>query len=222
MLPMVAGVSSLAPPVVPTPSAAVRRMGFGPVRFTVGEALRMVEHGILPEDSTIELLDGSLVYRDRFDLHGSEVVLGVKHGYVVCSLANLGTRLNNARRHLSSQITVICCETHAPIADAAVLRGALCDDDDGLPTAADAFCVIEVADSSYERDSGEKLNGYARAGVQQYIILNLRNRTAEVYRNPNGAAGTYPPPQMIAEGESLSLRVGEAEYFTVPLKDLLP
>ena len=84
------------------------------------------------------------------------------------------------------------------------------------------ICVIEVADSSYERDSGEKLIGYARAGIRQYIILNLRNRTAEVYTNPDTAAGTYPPPKVIAEGDPLSLRVGEAEHFDVRLAELLP
>ena len=48
-----------------------------------------------------------------------------------------------------------------------------------LATAADAWCVVEVADSSYERDRGEKYRAYAAAGVEQYIIINLRNRTAE-------------------------------------------
>lgn len=75
---------------------------------------------------------------------------------------------------------------------------------------------------SDKADCGEKLVVYARAGVRQCIILNLRNRTAEVYTNPDAAAGTYPPPQVIAEGDSLALRVGEAEHFTLPLADMLP
>src|SRR5947209_2077555 len=88
---------SIAPPA---PNPLVRRMGYGPVRFTVDEALRMVEEGFLPEDSRIELLDGTLVYRDRFDLRGSEVVEGVKHNYVISSLAELAGRINNEQRHL--------------------------------------------------------------------------------------------------------------------------
>jgi Uma2 family endonuclease len=102
-----------------------------------------------------------------------------------------------------------------------VLRGTLEEYTD-LPTAADAFCVVEVADSSYERDTGEKLRGYAWAGVQQYVVINLRNRIAEVYTNPDLVAGTYPPPQIIPDSGILSLRVGDAEFFDVPLRDVLP
>jgi hypothetical protein len=197
-------------------------MGIGPVRFTVSDALEMVERGILPEDSTVELLDGELIYRDRFDLRGSEIAEGAGHSYVATALGDLRGAINDARRHLCTQSALVCTETHAPIPDGVVLRGTLTDYRERLPIAADTYCVIEVADSSYERDSGEKLAGYARAGVQQYIILNLRNRTAEVYTNPDAAAETYPPPQVIAEGDSLSLRVGEAEHFTVRLADVLP
>jgi Uma2 family endonuclease len=82
--------------------------------------------------------------------------------------------------------------------------------------------VIEVADSSYEKDAGEKLFGYARAGIPQYIIINLRNRTAEVYTNPDQASGTYAAPQIVSPQQSLPLRVGEAEFFAVSLVDLLP
>ena len=185
-------------------------MGYGPVRFTVRDALEMVEQGILPEDGTIELLDGSLVYRDRFDLRGSEIVEGAKHSYVIAALAQLAARINNDRRHMRTQSTLICSEAHAPVPDGTILRGTLGDYRDRLPNAADASCVIEVADSSYERDAGEKLIGYAQAGIAQYVIVNLRNRTAELYSTPDMAAGAYAPPQVVAERETLTLRVGEA------------
>ena len=155
-------------------------MGIGPVRFTVNDALRMVEQGILPEDSTWELLDGELVHRDRCDLRGDEIVEGLRHNYVITALGGLTSRVNDARRHMRTQSTLVCSEAHAPIPDAVVLRGPLNHYRDRLPVAADAWCVIEVADSSYERDAGEKLRGYAVAGVIQYVIVNLRNGTAEV------------------------------------------
>ena len=52
------------------------------MRFTVASTLRMLHLGILPEDSTIELLDGTLVYRDRFDIRGGEIVEGI--GHITC------------------------------------------------------------------------------------------------------------------------------------------
>lgn len=206
----------------PAPDPVVRRLGYGPVRFTVSDTLEMVERGILPEDGRIELLDGSLVYRDRFDLRGDEIVEGPKHTYVIAAIAQLSPRIDNERRHLRTQSTLICSETHAPVPDGLFLQGALSDYRDRLPTATDAFCVIEVADSSYERDTGEKLTGYAKAGVRQYVVINLRARTAEVFVDPDASKGIYPPPQIVAENENLSLHVAMEELFTFALAELLP
>ena len=208
--------------LTPTPHPAVRNMGFGPVRFTYSEALSMVEQGILPEDSTIELIDGVLVYRDRFDLRGSEIVEGTKHNYVVSMLGGLDEGIKSERRHLRTQSTLICSESHAPIPDGMLLRGSRSDYRDRLPQASDALCVIEVADSSYERDAGEKLNAYARAGIEQYIIVNLRVRTAEVYTRPDPAAGAYFDTQIIPENQQVALRVGNEEYFSFMLVNILP
>ena len=102
-----------------------------------------------------------------------------------------------------------------------ILRGTLESYAD-LPTAADAYCVVEVADSSYERDAGEKLAGYARAGIPQYVILNLRNRTAEIYTNPDVNAGTYAAQQVIPGDGILRLPVAESDWFAVSMSDVLP
>jgi hypothetical protein len=219
---MVAQKSISQPPGVPPASSVSRFEDFGPVRFTVKDTLLMVQQGILPEDSAIELLEGSLVYCDRRARDGGDLEEGLEHNYVVSSLAELASRINSGSRHLRTQSPLICSEIHAPIPDAVLLKGPRSNYRDHIPTAAEAFFVIEVADSSYERGSGEKLEGYARAGIGQHIIINLRNRTAEVYTNPDPAVGTYPPPQIIAADGAVSLRVGEAEILAVALGDLLP
>ena len=55
------------------------------------------------------------------------------------------------------------------------------------------------------------------------MIVNLRNRTAEVYAGPDAAAGTYPPPTIVPADGVLTLRVGgDGEMFPVPLADVLP
>jgi hypothetical protein len=58
--------------------------------------------------------------------------------------------------------------------------------------------------------------------MQQYIIINLRNRTAEVYTQPDIANGTYPPPLIVAAQDSLALRMGESESFSIRLANVLP
>jgi hypothetical protein len=109
-------------------------MGFGPVRFTVSDALSMAEQGILPEDASVELLDGSLVYRDRFDLKGGEVVAGIQHDYVFTALSQLSRVIDSPTCHVRTQTTLVCAENHAPIPDFLILRGTLADYRNRLPT----------------------------------------------------------------------------------------
>lgn len=78
------------------------------------------------------------------------------------------------------------------------------------------------AQNTYERDTGEKLTGYAKAGIKQYIVINLRARTAEIYAPPAGSSGTYPAAQIVSENATIPIRVGDVEFFTPLLPDLLP
>ena len=52
------------------------------------------------------------------------------------------------------------------------------------PRAEDALLVIEVSSHSLDYDRGEKANLYARAGIADYWIFNVRDRVIEVYRQP--------------------------------------
>jgi hypothetical protein len=234
---MVAPTATITDPFPPPADWIATRTAFQ-VLLTIKDVEAMVKAGVVPEDATTELLHGALLYVDRadagdppldpreyvrrFDLKGGAAVEGVDHNYVLSGLAELAGAINSPLRHLRTQSTFICSETHAPIPDGVILRGPRVAYRGKHAVAADAFSVVEVADSSYEKDSGEKLFGYARAGIPQYIIINLRNRTAEVYTNPDAASGTYSTPVILIESQELQLRVGEGEYFSVPLADLLP
>ena len=54
----------------------------------------------------------------------------------------------------------------------------------GKPGPEDILLIIEVADSSLEEDTGEKAVLYAGAGIRDYWVVNLRNWTVEVRREP--------------------------------------
>jgi Uma2 family endonuclease len=177
--------------------------------------------GEIPEDASTELLSGMIVLKDRAVTGQDPTKIGLDHTKCGECFSDLRTRINNDQRHVESQQPLVCSDIHQPEPDFMVVRGTLADAAD-LPTAADAYCVVEVADSSYERDTGEKLRACAEAGVQQYIVINLRNRTAEVYTNPNAKERRYPPPQVVGEDGVFSLRVGENEFFDVALSDVLP
>lgn len=190
-------------------------------RFTRRDAETLVRLGIIPEDASTELLHGLIVLKDRAGTGEDPMVIGNDHTKVVERLSDLRASINSSARHVRSQQPLVCNETHVPEPDFMVLRGTLGEYAD-LPQALDAWCIVEVADASYERDVGEKLVGYARAGVRQYIVINIRNRTAEIYSHPDSAAGTYALPTVVSADQELSLRIGEEQTLSVRLGDLLP
>ena len=192
-----------------------------PVRFTRYDVDAMVRMGIVPEDASTELLDGLLVHTYRATTGEDPMSIGQPHRICVEQMSDLRARINTPARHVESQQPLVCTDTYVPQPDFMVVRGRLADYT-ALPTAADAFCVVEVADSSYELDAGLKLAAYAGAGVRQYVIVNLRNRTAEMYADPDPAAGTYGLQVVVPADGELSLRVGEGEWFRLRLADVLP
>ncbi|PWU22018.1 MAG: hypothetical protein C5B48_10700 [Candidatus Rokuibacteriota bacterium] len=73
-------------------------------------------------------------------------------------------------------------EESVPEPDLAVLRGSRADYRASHPSR--AALVVEVADSSLELDRRHKGSLYARAGIEEYWIVNLVDRVVEVYRDP--------------------------------------
>ena len=69
------------------------------------------------------------------------------------------------------------------------------------PAADDILLLIEVADSSLAFDRGEKANLYATAGIRDYWIVNLIDRTIEVRRDPQD--GHYRSVQSFGAGTTV-------------------
>jgi Uma2 family endonuclease len=67
------------------------------------------------------------------------------------------------------------------------------------PTPEDVLLVIEVADSSLARDRGLKAGLYAAAGLADYWIVNIPERSIEVRRDPQG--GSYASVVVLKAGD---------------------
>jgi Uma2 family endonuclease len=207
------------PAMIPASALA----GRGPlVQFSVDEVMAMIRKGSVVEDATTELLNGFIVHVDRSSYGGDPAMHSPGHRKCVRLLTALVGRIDTPTRHTQIQLPIVCGDRQMPEPDFAVIRGSDSDFTDRLPNAGEALCVIEVADSSLERDRDEKQPIYARAGVQQYIIINLRNRTAEIYSEPDMIGGTYTSRFVITDQDLLLLRVGATEIFSVRLADVLP
>jgi Uma2 family endonuclease len=71
------------------------------------------------------------------------------------------------------------------------------------PTSADVLLLIEVSDSSLAEDRGRKARIYAEAGIADYWIVNVREETIEVRRDPEG--GVFRSVTTHRPGESVPL-----------------
>lgn len=69
-----------------------------------------------------------------------------------------------------------------PEPDISVVRGSPDDYPDAHPDT--ALLVVEIADTSLHYDRTDKQSLYAKAGIPEYWIVNLREKQLEVYREP--------------------------------------
>jgi Uma2 family endonuclease len=73
-------------------------------------------------------------------------------------------------------------EFDAPEPALAIILGAREWYDGRHPGPADVGLLIEVADTTHDRDRGVKALAYARGGIQEYWIVSLVDRQVEIQR----------------------------------------
>ncbi len=66
------------------------------------------------------------------------------------------------------------------------------------PYPADIFFVIEYSNTTLAKDLGEKKVTYAEAGIQEYWVVDLKNRQLKVFRDL--AQGQYQTELTLTEG----------------------
>jgi Uma2 family endonuclease len=181
-------------------------------RFTVDEYHRMIQTGILDETDRVELLDGFVVLKmPRNPPHDSTIQRLQRQLY----------RVLPQGWDLRTQSAITLSESE-PEPDLAVVRGEGSLYTSRHPGAGDVAVVIEVADSSLDRD---RLKGrvYAAAGIAVYWIVNLVDRHIEEYSLPSPASVPphYAGRQDYPPGSSVSLVVGGVACSLLVV-DLLP
>ncbi|MDB5297850.1 MAG: hypothetical protein JWO31_3833 [Phycisphaerales bacterium] len=184
-------------------------------RLTVDQYHGLIDAGTLTEDDPVELLEGILVFKmPKNTPHTTSTKLGI--GEFVRRLPT--------GWHYQSQDPITLGDGE-PEPDGAVVRGAATDYMGKHPGPADVALVIEIADSSLERDRGIKLRSYARAGIVAYWIVNLSDCQIEVYSDPIAPAGgepTYARRAVHRVGEEIPLDLPGHGRVVIPAAALLP
>lgn len=163
-----------------------------PGPFTVDLYHRLGELGIFDEDDRVELLDGQIVEMSP---------IGGPHVACVIRLTDLLSRRSGPGTSVSVQNPVVLAERWEPQPDIAVLRRPAGLSGAWLPSPRDVLLVIEVADTSLERDRDVKLPRYAAAGIPEAWLVDLVGDAISVCRGP-GPEG-YREIVTVTRGETL-------------------
>lgn len=193
----------------------------GVVTLSLDQYVQMIETGILPEGEPIELLDGFLVRKDRAKEGENPMTVGFDHIWVVENLKTVLAEVPKYGCHLRTQQPLAIPPDGAPEPDGAIVKGTIDDYRNRYPGAADASCVIEVADSSRQRDRVTKKRIYAQGGVTQYVVIDLVGRFVEVCEEPLPAEGRFAREEARRGEERVRFAVGNIEIF-VQANQLLP
>lgn len=131
----------------------------------------MIDAGVIPEDSRVELIEGVIV---------AVSPQSPEHVHAVTTLLRILNRAlgDEWRVRAQSPLTLLRSE---PEPDIAVVRRELEDAAVRHPTT--ASLVVEVAKTSLALDRA-MATSYAEAGVQEYWIVNVDLRQVEVFRRP--------------------------------------
>lgn len=185
--------------------------------LTREEYHKMAEAGIFRPDERLELINGE-VYKKMSPQKSS-------HFFVVDAVQEALKRAFGDAFVVRAQAPVTDGANSEPEPDICVVRGSRRDFAAAHPWLAQTALVVEVTDTSLRTDRRVKAPVYARAGVADYWVVNLKNRTVEVYREPaslrddTGEFG-YRGRRIYSEGETISpLAAPEA---SVAVDDILP
>ena len=141
-------------------------------RWQRAEYERLVDLGIF-QGEPIELLGGQLVVAEPQGAYHASAITKVDYALRAVLPPGWIVRL---------QAPVSLDDESEPEPDLVVVRGRPGDYRDSHP--ARPALAIEVAESSLDFDRERKGSLYARAGIEDYWIVNLVDRVLEVYRDP--------------------------------------
>lgn len=147
--------------------------------IAVAEYHRMFDAGILTEDERVELLEGVIV---------SMPPHGPSHAHAIERLTRALARKVSDDLRVRPQLP-LTLGTSEPEPDIAVVT-----DDEARaaprhPRA--ALLVVEVAADSLSTDRTTKAAIYARARIPEYWIINVADRSVEVYSDVDASSGRY-------------------------------
>lgn len=164
--------------------------------WTVDDYHRMIATGILTRSDRVELLDGQIITMVPQDPpHASWIDDG--GDYLKAKFAGLSK--------VRVQLPITIAPGSEPKPNFAIVRFDANRYRDRHPTPADVVLLIEVTDTTWQRDRTYKSHIYASAGISEYWILNINQQQLTVLQNLQ--VKTYQTEQTFTAADQIAPKV---------------
>ena len=170
------------------PATAPRRH-----HLTVNQFQQMITHGILTKDDRVELLNGEILAMSP---------INPNHAGIVKRLNHLFSNLIPDNVIVAVQDPVQLDDRSQPQPDLCLLKATADFYQSRHPQPEDVLLVIEVAETSARADRAVKRPAYARSGIVELWIVDLKKKVVEVYRDP--IDGEYQSTRLVRAGQTLA------------------
>ena len=182
-------------------------------RLSIAQYHQMVQSGILTDDDPVELLEGWLV---------TKMPKNPPHRLTTQLLREALAQLVPVGWYVDAQEPITTSDSE-PEPDVVIVRGDRRQYRDRHPGPAEVALVVEVADSTLQRDRTMKQRLYAAAGIVAYWIVNLVEGQVEVYEEPINPvdAPCYARRADYRRGESVPLTLDGQVVGVVAVETVL-
>lgn len=177
--------------------------------FSVEEFERMVEAGVLREDSNVELIRGEIIQM---------APVGNRHGMCVTTIDEILRPQVAGTAIIWLQTTVRLPPDSAPQPDLALLRAKPGSYWHGSPQPEDILVAMEISDTTLNYDLHTKVPLYAERGIPETWVWDLPGRRVHRFRRPE--VGRYRESAILGPDEVLE--AGALPGVRIPVGDTLP
>ncbi|MEZ2225777.1 MULTISPECIES: Uma2 family endonuclease [unclassified Microcoleus] len=184
------------------------------LRLSIEQYHAMIQSGILTDDDSVELLEGWLVFK---------MPKNPPHRVTTRLVRTALENILPPGWYVDSQEPITLFNSE-PEPDIVVVRGDTRQYLDRHPGAEDIALIIEVSDTTLQRDRTIKKRIYARAGIAIYWIVNLVEEQVEVYSQPSAEVEPPDYSQRLDFGRSavVPIMIAGIEIGAIAVNSLLP
>jgi Uma2 family endonuclease len=161
--------------------------------FTVDEFYRMGEAGIFSEDDRLELIEGEIIQMSAISLKHAAAVDRAAKLFILGLVDKANVRIQNPMRLDDYNEPLPDILLLAPRADFYITHH---------PAGNEVLLAIEVSDTTLRYDRNVKMPIYAKSGIRESWIEDLKRDVILVFRDP--APEGYKTCLTFRRGDSLS------------------